>query len=166
MARDYFACKFALDGVTRYLLWYSDRIDGVDIDANGYVPVYSQAADLVEFATTRRIMVRRETMALHDLDSIQRFIVGELYVDCEQLLSAWNLFTDIANSTGEKGLSFGRLDKLNNEIYDKLFWGNNLPAVTPEGEKFSPKWKLEEIEELVEVSKVGMAMFREVIRPA
>jgi len=67
---------------------------------------------------------------------------------CKILLDGWNFIEDM-----------GRTFKLSEEMkrlkshilcnaYDKIFWGNNLPAVTPEGNYYSPLWSTEEISSL------------------
>jgi hypothetical protein len=61
------------------------------------------------------------------------------------LLDGWNFIEDLIRTVGQESdllrLRCPVLDKL----YEKLFWGNNLPAVTPEGASYSPIWMQEEI---------------------
>lgn len=61
-------------------------------------------------------------------------------------LDVWNFFEDLIR-TFELEQNFSRfrtpcLDK----VYEKIFWGCNLPAVTPEGKSYSPLWADSEIE--------------------
>jgi hypothetical protein len=58
------------------------------------------------------------------------------------LLSIWNLAGDVARSV-EKPFEDrgGDLDA----IYNKVFFGNNLPAMTPLGEHYEPDWDDEEL---------------------
>lgn len=56
--------------------------------------------------------------------------------DCSFLLDFWNIFNDIAYSFGEK-IPNERTRK-SDRVYNKLFFGNNFPAITPEGECFKP----------------------------
>jgi hypothetical protein len=51
-------------------------------------------------------------------------------VDCVLFLLGWNLFWDVATVLGRP---LRDLDPVANKIHDKLFFGNNLPAMTPEG---------------------------------
>jgi hypothetical protein len=74
-------------------------------------------------------------------------------VDCGLLLEAWNLFDDIAASIGAHLHDRGeRRDK----VYDKLFWGNNLPAVTPPGRSYQPLWNGCELRILRSVLRRGL----------
>lgn len=57
-------------------------------------------------------------------------------VDESSILNIINLMTDFGFNTKKL---------FPNEVYDKLFWGNNLPSVTPEGKHYTPKWSKNEI---------------------
>jgi hypothetical protein len=48
-------------------------------------------------------------------------------------------------------------------VYEKLFGANNLPAVTPPGERFSPEWSPDELELLANVLKGGLTVFRQAV---
>jgi hypothetical protein len=51
------------------------------------------------------------------------------------------------------------------KIYHKLFWGNNLPPVTPEGCHFNPEWSRDELAALAGVLSAGLEMFQFHTRP-
>jgi hypothetical protein len=81
----------------------------------------------------------------------------------ELLLDAWNLFGDVARSVGVP------LDDRSAErhtLYDKLFAANNLPAVTPPGERYEPRWSESELAGLREVLAEGIQVFRAALRHA
>lgn len=63
---------------------------------------------------------------------------------CRILLDVWNFLDDLAYSLGidKSCYRVGDATKCN----DKIFWGCNLPAVTPEGRVYQPVWCKEEIE--------------------
>lgn len=52
-----------------------------------------------------------------------------------------------------------REDKANFDIYEKLFWGNNLPTVTPAGKTYVPVWTQNELERLRSVMAYGIDNF-------
>lgn len=58
---------------------------------------------------------------------------------CQLMLDGWNTLEDMARSIGVR-LDEQDLDKreILRMAYDKLFYGNNLPAVTPEDQSYSP----------------------------
>lgn len=55
--------------------------------------------------------------------------------NCAQILSGWNLFNDIARSLG---VSLDDHGVEATKCYYKLFFGNNLRSITPDGENYSP----------------------------
>ena len=46
------------------------------------------------------------------------------------------------------------------KIYDKLFFANNLAAVTPRGASYEPIWSEDEIELLSRIYSFGLAELR------
>jgi len=64
---------------------------------------------------------------------------------CEILLDGWNFIEDLARTLGLTKEMKRLHSPLLSKAYDKLFYGNNLLAVTPEGKSYSPLWLREEI---------------------
>ncbi len=50
--------------------------------------------------------------------------------------------------------------------YDKLFWGCNLPAVTPPGEWFTPEWREDELAVIRQTFEAGLAQLESELRAA
>lgn len=46
-------------------------------------------------------------------------------------------------------------------VCDKLFYGCNLPAFTPKGKHYAPKWSKSDVTILVAVFASGFALLRE-----
>ena len=78
-------------------------------------------------------------------------------IDCAEFLAAWNLFEDISHSLKS---TFDPDHALTQKIYDKLFYGNNLPVITPEGKFYIPLWTGRELVIIHHVMKTGLEMFR------
>ncbi len=64
---------------------------------------------------------------------------------CKILLDGWNFIEDLARTVGLTEEMKRLQSPLLSKVYDKLFYGNNLPAVTPEGKSYSPLWLRGEI---------------------
>lgn len=64
---------------------------------------------------------------------------------CETLLDGWNTLEDLARSVhmNVRGQNKGEKEILQN-AYDKLFFGNNLPSVTPVDRCYNPIFSLSE----------------------
>jgi hypothetical protein len=62
------------------------------------------------------------------------------------LLESWNALDDMARSIGTSPIPSDKsLKGKAKSIYDKLFYGNNLPSVTPPGEKYRVTLTREEL---------------------
>lgn len=70
---------------------------------------------------------------------------GSSIKTCDILLNGWNFIEDMLTTFNyedeKKKLRVPILQK----TYDKVFYGNNLPSVTPEGVSYEPLWLREEI---------------------
>jgi len=64
---------------------------------------------------------------------------------CSVLLNGWNFLEDMGRTFDLKKDIKKLRSKLLNKTYEKLFYGCNLPSVTPEGKSYSPLWLKEEI---------------------
>ena len=93
-----------------------------------------------------------------DVDAAQRWCRDRRSdPDPVLLLDVWNLCTDAANSTGRR---FDHDTDDLDQVYDVLFFANNLPAMTPEGEHFVPDWTAPDLERLERVVSTGIALLR------
>jgi hypothetical protein len=158
MTAEYYILWYRLDALDKYLIWYTNDEDGVLL-REGKIPVFNGQARLIEFAAANGINVQAEEARLHDLDVIAKWLCcpNGTTVKCSAFNAAWNLFADVSRSV--KG-EFDQDQKETNKIYEKLFCGLNLPAVTPEGKEYEPIWTKREVELLCEVLTQGLELFR------
>jgi hypothetical protein len=162
----YFAAWYRFRGEDRYLIWITNESDSVVVNSDGYIPSFASLAVLGEYAALNHYQLENEEPDLHDLDWVASWTASpRRRVDCEKALAAWNLFGDVANSIGERGSAYKRLDAPLNPIYQKLFWGNNLPSMTPKGKHFTPKWSAGEVRSMAEFLVAGLRMFESSARP-
>jgi len=160
--RNYYPTSFRIDGQLLYLIWYStDWYDGVLKSDNNVVLVFKDLKQLKGFANDAHLRLVNDTeLALHDFDAIAKWIDKPrgIEVDCNLFLSAWNLIDDLRSSLG---LKLKKEDKMTRKIYGKLFWGNNLPAVTPPGEIYIPSWSGRELFRIKTNFSSGLKLIRE-----
>jgi len=165
----YYPLLYRLRNEAGFLIWISNGDDSVLVDADGSVPSFKDLKTLESFAEKNGIPLESETPLLHDLDWVARWrIAKNTEVECVQALGAWNLFRDVATSVQAKSSEFAKLDRQWPLIYDKLFWGNNLPAMTPEGRSYAPQWTPQETQSLAAVLIAGLDLFESCVgnRPA
>ena len=131
MKREYYFCCCLLDNKKFYFIWYWDEEDGVFLDSGGKFPLFDNFEKLTIYANKHKLSIKEETIAYFDLEKVEKLLKHKIFqVDCIGFLNTWNLFSDISRSIGA---NFNSERKNTKKIYEKLFWGNNLPAVTPEG---------------------------------
>lgn len=80
-------------------------------------------------------------------------------------LNAWNFLDNLASLHEGADSAFNRLSH-EAACYDKLFWGNNLPAITPAGEFYRPSWRDEELAEIRSVFEAGLDLLNDELRVA
>ena len=156
----YFPLLYRLHVTDRYLIWISNEPDSVAVDAGEFVPTFENPINLRQYANLHDYALETEEPLLHDLNWITEWkMTPEAQVDCQKVLAAWNLFGDIAVSLPSRGIAFAKFKSNYFEIYDKLFWGNNPSAVTPEGERYIPEWSPVELRSFDQILTTGHDLF-------
>jgi hypothetical protein len=158
--KSFFALWFRLYRKDGYLLWIGDDDqDSVFVDEDRLIPVFRSESALALYARARNIEIVNEEPILHDLDLVKAWLrQPDQPIDSRAVLAAWNLFTDVGNGI-EMAFTGRQRDKLTRRIYDKLFFGNNLPGVTPPNEYYIPQWSAAERVRLVSVITQGLQLF-------
>lgn len=162
MSREYYAYWYRLDDRDSYLIWYSNETDGFIIDDEGFIPSFTKVKDLQIFAKKKNLTVDVEKPNLITLDPVKNWLKngGEIE-DYNSFLNTWNLFEDISVSTNG---NFDKEKEITNGIYNRIFWGCNIPAVTPEGKCFTPTWTKKELKIIHKTYNFGFQIFEEKIK--
>jgi len=64
---------------------------------------------------------------------------------CELLLNGWNIINDLLHTMNMPRTYEEQNNEDINHIYERIFWGNNLEALTPTGESWHPAFSEPEI---------------------
>ena len=163
LAGTYFPYKLRWDGSVAYLIWFGGEgtaTDGVLVDDEKRTPVFRSMTSIRRLTAEIGIELSGEECGeALDLDSVGRWIrrPARGTIRCAAFLSAWNLFSDLLSAIK------GRLSHIDGRretrIYQKLFYGSNLPAVTPEGRTYVPIWSQDEVLRLRRVLARGSRLF-------
>jgi hypothetical protein len=157
----YFRLLYRLGHQQRYLIWISNERDGVVVDGAGLVPIFKDAEAVQTYADQNGYNLESEQPVLHNLDWVAGWVDEPgRSINCSEALAAWNLFSDVARSVRGRGSVFRRLDSWFPAVYNKLFWGSNLPSLTPTDCHYDPEWSVEESRGLAQVLDTGLEMFR------
>lgn len=159
MTRKYFPVWYRLDRTNGYLIWFSNDEDGLLTHPDGIIPSFANLEALQAYTALHQIVLNETDLWLYDVDKLVRWLQRPLLaaIDCNSVLNFWNLFGDLAKSLHA---DFDRDRARTNSIYDKLFWGNNLPAVTPKAKHYNPVWSDEERLVIRDVLAEGLSLFR------
>ena len=144
MSETWYPLALKVGGRTLFLLWVSDdwALNRVLADA-GLLVSFSDEESAREYALAQNLtLAPKEELRLHDLDSAVRWLEADAEPDCRLLLPIWNLAGDAARSVNEP---FEDRGGVLDDVYSKLFFGNNLPSMTPAGELYHPEWTEEEL---------------------
>jgi hypothetical protein len=163
MAKKYYACKYRFADQDAYLLWFTNDQDGVLVD-NGQVLSFRMLAHLQGYAAAHAIPIESAVPPFYNLDAVVNWLHhdSDTPIDCELLLMTWNLFRDVATSVHRP---FDRNPERTQIVYEKLFYGNNLPSITPTDEYYEPQWAEDEIVLLREIFTDGLQLFTETVKP-
>ena len=129
--------------------WVAGEDGGDDrvVTEAGRLRVFADIAGLAGVVTAGgATVVEDETVRVYDLTRVQTWAnSASTHVECSTLLDMWNLAEDIGRSVGK---DFDATGRRASRIYDKLFWGCNLPVVTPPGREYVPLWSPAELAKL------------------
>lgn len=165
MIRQYFPLSYLLRKSRRYLIWFTTDLDGdqdgVWVDEDRKILTFGTLGKLKSFAQDHLIApLEQDDPILHDLDRVADFCTMPTVerVDCATILGAWNLFNDVARCRGDAGAPFREEERRHDQLYDKVFRCCNLPALTPEGESFEPRWSPDQVRILSRLMITGLEL--------
>jgi len=144
---DYYIVRFNDEKCEKYAVWYTDEKDGF-ICENGRIVWFDSVMDLFAFCKSRNIDVdENETPIAYDLGYLEKWLSApDSCFNCSDMLDFWNVISDALNSIGVVFSGDYTENNPVNEVYDKLFYGCNLPAYNTSGKEYIPQWTEDEIE--------------------
>jgi hypothetical protein len=158
--RLYFACRVRMNGSDALVLWYQDERDGFVRRPDGQLLVAGSPGSLTSAAAEMGLSLGQEDTAAYDFDQLWEWCrrPSAEGVECPAFLNAWNFFDDLAGLHDNPESEYAKLSRGAARSYDKLFWGNNPPSMTPPGKSFTPKWSEDELESIRRVLEAGLGL--------
>ena len=154
--KTYFKLLFIYKNKELYTLWYSNDIDGL-LNENNKIKYFNTENNLTNYAINKGIKIQPDKITVYNIDDIQKIIQSKgKVIDCEKVLNLWNIIADIAKTIGTS--FYGDKDEITH-IYDKLFYGNNLPAICEGNEMQPPIWDEKEISIIFKVLEDSYKIF-------
>jgi hypothetical protein len=160
--KTYYLCEFRIDGRRLYVVWYSNDKDGLARLSDGKIASSAEERQMRAFCHANSMSLMPEPPVAYDFDIIVAWCnrpTAET-IDPVSFLNVWNMLDDAQSFQFEVRSLYDMTSRGAQEIYDKLFFANNLPAVTPPGARYEPVWSQEEIEVLSHIYRLGLAELR------
>lgn len=127
---EYYIYKIKYNEVLRYYLWYSDEDNDKFLLKNGRLYEFSSLSQVRSYSEKNNLTVNNNGAYLEIKKTFEP-------LDCNYFLDTWNFVTDICNSLGIEFWGNNGDDDIE-QIYSKIFRGNNLEALTPPRKHFIP----------------------------
>ena len=172
MSRIFYPVRYRLDHKDRWLIWHSDdfeeemEADGVVVEPSGSVPIFRTSQGLAAYAEAHNLLpLKADWSAFYNFDAVEKWLKRKrpAQLDCLTFLDTWNLLADLSATVGD---DFDPDKAKTRKIYSKLFWGSNLPAVTPPGKRYRPVWLGSESRFVRHLFRGGLTMFRRRVKEA
>jgi hypothetical protein len=156
-----YLCERLLDRRRLYVVWYSGEFDGLVRLKDRAIASFADEHQVRAFCRENGISLMLEPPAVCDFDKVAAWCGNPAAGSIEPapFLNAWNMLEDARGSRLDVHLhdvSSQRAGK----IYDKLFFANNLLAVTPRDASYEPIWSEDEVELLSRIYRFGLAELR------
>lgn len=160
MERDFFICPIQINRKVVYTINYQNDFSGFHLTPDGSIAAFTSISKLDEYAAQMKITHLR-CLETYNLDIAFDWLKSPKgkSIECSKFIDVWNLSGDYRNAVAQKNMDSE--DKSHAELYQKLFWGCNLPAVTPAGKKFRPVWTKAEVRELKRVMRESLSIFEQ-----
>ncbi len=158
---DLFLISYLQAGVEKFCIWYQNDKDGFCKDDHNKILSFANKEFALIYLSKRDLcLYEGGNISSYDFDKLNHWINStDSNVDCNELLEFWNMFSDSAYTTIKKFVGDNK-NKTTNLIYDKLFFGCNLPAIKPDGEEdYVPIWNEKQITILKSIMKGGVNIF-------
>jgi hypothetical protein len=159
--RLHYVTVFRFEGADKYAVWYCDNMDGILLTASKHIATFPTEVAVEAYVASLGHELVEGVPSVYDFDHIAAWVTrpSAESIDCSVMLNAWNMLADIANSVSCKLFEPPGA----NVVYDKLFWGNNIELVTPQGERYEPTWSTGEPAILAGVLSAGLSTLRGVM---
>lgn len=147
------------EGTQYFCVWYCADTDGLLV-AEGKLMVFASEDSAQEYLNAQFPACEKTTESEpFDFAQMQLTVNHGVALDPCYILTMWNLIEDIAVSLSVPFVGKKRTEQIDT-IYDKLFFGNNLPAVNLSGKIYAPVFTRAERKKLDEILRDGLKIIQ------
>lgn len=128
-----------------FTLWYTSDVDGFILnEKKNKIKTFDNKAELDVYISENGYNLNN---VMTEIQCDNQNILNKSDINCNSILTFWNIVSDIANSLNVYFIGNCNYEKITS-IYNKLFYGCNLPAIRKGGDEYIPDWTQKEIETL------------------
>lgn len=152
---------FTIDEAEFYCIWFSDdKTDGFLLDGSK-LKIFSSNDAALTFLKSFSSYKKTIKTTIYNVNEIIQTVMRIIPFDPHIVLDFWNIVDDLSSSTGIP-YEGNKKDCLTNSIYDKLFYGNNLPTINTSTRTYTPQFTSEEQIRLTTILEDGISIIRKV----
>jgi hypothetical protein len=158
--RRHYVCRVRFNTAIAFVVWYSGDSGGCLRDDDGKLLAAHNLGALASGIADRDVILADSDPSDYDFDRIRCWCATPVAaeIDCSAFLDAWNFFDDLGALSAAADTPYTRESHAAIACYDKLFWGANIPALTPPGARFEPVWRADELTAIRRVMEAGLVL--------
>lgn len=157
---EYYIIVFLYKQEKYYFLWKTDEKDEF-LTKKRKIIFWKNIENVKKFVQRNHLVFAHREEIVYNIDLCESWCYSSSkIVDCNMVLDLWNIFFDLHNSISEDFI--GATEEFD-EIYDKLFYGNNLSTINVTNKKYIPTFTDHEIEQIKKVLRSGIIVLKNIV---
>jgi len=154
--------SFELEDREVFCLWYSDE-KGKDslLKDNNRILTFNSVEHINAYCIKNALPLSKNPTHKYNLNYIILEIENPVF-SADKILDFWNIVEDISRTAGIEFCGNFLTDEVNN-LYDKLFFASNIPAIRGNDPEYIPTWDATERELLMNIVHKGVLMTKEFV---
>ena len=155
--KEYYIVELVFEKRAYFTLWYESDTDGFVLNEEGNcIRAFDDAISARIFADRLGyILAGNATIVCNEL-----VLLNFQNLNCHLLLDFWNIVSDMTNSLSINFLGDHKERNIAS-LYNKLFYGCNLPAIRKDNADFEPEWSQYEQDLITQIVKEGIKIILE-----
>lgn len=154
--------NFSNKNAKLYCVWFSNEESDGFFLSDSALRIFPSECAAFEFLTAFPSYGKEIKTTTYDIDVIKQIICRTEPFSAHTILDFWNIIGDLASSI-KVPYEGNTKDSLTNSVYDKLFYGNNLPEINTSDCVYVPQFTSEEYARLITILLNGIAIVEGIV---